>query len=86
MRAEALLSDASPLVRAMAVWALAQLMPPEYVQFLRNTHERTEAGSGRASRMEPHVNHLLCFGFGFSARALAARLDRTGLENIRNQP
>ena len=22
------------------------------------------------------MNHLLCFGFGFSARALAARLDR----------
>ena len=26
--------------------------------------------------MEFTVNHLLCFGFGFSARALAARLDR----------
>ena len=26
--------------------------------------------------MEFTMNHLLCFGFGFSARALAARLDK----------
>jgi epoxyqueuosine reductase len=40
--AETLLNDVSPLVRAMAVWALSQLMPPEYVQFLRGTHETAE--------------------------------------------
>jgi epoxyqueuosine reductase len=43
---EALLGDASPLVRAMAVWAIAQLMPPEYLAFLRDTHESSETDSG----------------------------------------
>jgi len=40
--AEVRLADASPLVRAMAVWALAQLMPAEYVHFLRNINEGHE--------------------------------------------
>ena len=40
--ASALLDDASPLVRAMAVWAVAQLMPPEYIAFLRDTRETSE--------------------------------------------
>jgi epoxyqueuosine reductase len=44
--AESLLGDASPLVRAMAVWAISQLMPPEYFQFLRAAHVNTETDPG----------------------------------------
>ena len=40
--AERLLYDASPLVRAMAVWALAQLMPHEDFQHARDMHAVTE--------------------------------------------
>ncbi len=40
--AERLLTDASPLVRAMAVWAISQLMPVEYFQFLRAAHAINE--------------------------------------------
>jgi epoxyqueuosine reductase len=39
---ERLLYDPSPLVRAMAVWALAQLMPAEDFQKARDTHAMTE--------------------------------------------
>ena len=41
--AEHLLNDPSPLVRAMAVWALAQLMPTEDFQRLRDAHEGAES-------------------------------------------
>ena len=41
--AEHLLNDPSPLVRAMAVWALAQLMPTEDFQHLRDAHEGAES-------------------------------------------
>jgi epoxyqueuosine reductase len=41
--AEHLLSDASPLVRAMAVWALAQLMPQDDFQQARDKHVMTES-------------------------------------------
>ena len=44
--AEQLLRDASPLVRAMAVWATSQLMPREYFMFLREQHEDNEKDSG----------------------------------------
>jgi epoxyqueuosine reductase len=40
--AEHLLRDASPLVRAMAVWALEQLMPQEDFQLARSVHVVTE--------------------------------------------
>ena len=40
--AEHLLSDPSPLVRAMAVWALAQLMPHKDFQHARDVHVMTE--------------------------------------------
>jgi epoxyqueuosine reductase len=40
--AEKLLNDRSPLVRAMAVWALSQLLASEQFQRLRDVHERTE--------------------------------------------
>ena len=40
--AEHLLNDPSPLVRAMAVWALAQLMPAAEFQQARDTHVMTE--------------------------------------------
>jgi epoxyqueuosine reductase len=41
--AEHLLNDTSPLVRAMAVWALAQLMPAGDFQHLRTKQEKTES-------------------------------------------
>jgi epoxyqueuosine reductase len=41
--AKRLLNDTSPLVRAMAVWALAQLMPAGDFQYLRNRQEKTES-------------------------------------------
>ena len=44
--AETLLNDASPLVRAMAVWAISQLMPLEYFHFLREVHVDTETDPG----------------------------------------
>jgi epoxyqueuosine reductase len=43
--AETLLNDASPLVRAMAVWAISQLMPVEYFRFQREAHEISETDS-----------------------------------------
>ena len=39
---ERLLDDASPLVRAMAVWALAQLMSQADFQQARDAHAMTE--------------------------------------------
>jgi epoxyqueuosine reductase len=41
-KAEALLADASPLVRAMAVWALSRLMPGAEFARLRDLHLRNE--------------------------------------------
>jgi epoxyqueuosine reductase len=42
-RAEALLADPSPLVRAMAVWALSRLLPEPDFAGLANLHLNTEA-------------------------------------------
>jgi epoxyqueuosine reductase len=44
--AEELLADTSPLVRAMAVWAISQLMPAEYFAFLCDTRGQNELDSG----------------------------------------
>jgi epoxyqueuosine reductase len=44
--AERLLNDPSPLVRAMAVWALAQLVVVEDFQKLRIAYEKNETDSG----------------------------------------
>jgi epoxyqueuosine reductase len=44
--AEQLLNDASPLVRAMAVWATSQLMPKEYFIFLREQYGDNEKDAG----------------------------------------
>jgi epoxyqueuosine reductase len=44
--AERLLNETSPLVRAMAVWALAQLMTFEDFQELHNTHKKNETDLG----------------------------------------
>ncbi|MDP1701838.1 MAG: tRNA epoxyqueuosine(34) reductase QueG [Aestuariivirga sp.] len=41
--AEQLLSDPSPLVRAMSVWALVQLMPHEEFRHVRDMHVLTES-------------------------------------------
>jgi epoxyqueuosine reductase len=43
--AERLLDDASPLVRAMAVWALARLVPPPDFAALRAAHAISESDS-----------------------------------------
>lgn len=42
-RAEALLDDSSPLVRAMAVWALGRLVGPEAIRRLRDTYAAEES-------------------------------------------
>jgi epoxyqueuosine reductase len=42
-RIEALLTDASPLVRAMAVWALSRLAPEPQFKAARNNHIGSEA-------------------------------------------
>jgi epoxyqueuosine reductase len=44
--AQRLLNDTSPLVRAMAVWALGQLAGIEDFQKLRTAHEKNESDSG----------------------------------------
>jgi epoxyqueuosine reductase len=41
-RAEALLADPSPVVRAMAVWALSRLLPPAAFSALRGLHMNRE--------------------------------------------
>jgi epoxyqueuosine reductase len=43
VKSEALLRDPSPLVRAMAVWALSRLLPAAEFAKLRNTHLGVEA-------------------------------------------
>jgi len=43
--AERLLDDASPLVRAMAVWALGRLVPPPDFAALRAAHAKSESDS-----------------------------------------
>ena len=48
-----LLDDASPLVRAMAVWAIAQLLPPSRVrECFGRDGRRSEAGCGCQGTME----------------------------------
>jgi epoxyqueuosine reductase len=42
--AKRLLDDASPLVRGAAVWALAQLLPPEQLVSLPQRHKETDQG------------------------------------------
>ena len=44
--AAALLGDASPLVRAMAVWALSKLLPPEEFQAHFDMHSGSETDAG----------------------------------------
>ncbi len=45
-QAEALLADPSPLVRAMAVWALSRLLPEPDFRRLRNLHMDDETDTG----------------------------------------
>jgi epoxyqueuosine reductase len=49
---EGLLADASPLVRAMAVWALAQLQSNEYFARLRVNHLPFEGDADVASEWQ----------------------------------
>ena len=82
------LTAAEPVIRAMAVWALAELETPD--AFRRRAAMVHEADpdvvaewcnevrlEGRPP-LQPDMSHLLCFGFGFSARALATRLRAEG--------
>jgi epoxyqueuosine reductase len=55
-RAEALLNDASPLVRAMAVWALSQLLPAGALANLAERHKETETDADVTA--EWHAAHL----------------------------
>ena len=48
---ERLLDDASPLVRAMAVWALQRLAEPEAWESRRSGRVSTRDGRGRARGM-----------------------------------
>ena len=47
--AEARLADASPLVRAMAIWALGRLLPPTAFAALKSRHGPNEADAGVAA-------------------------------------
>ena len=47
--AEARLTDASPLVRAMAVWALSKLLPREHFARLAAIHAESESDAGVAT-------------------------------------
>ncbi len=72
-------SDPSPLVRAMAVWALSRLAPAKF---------RSCAPPGEARKPDPEVagewmrtpgmSRLFCFGLGYSAETLSRRLARKG--------
>ena len=51
--AEKQLRDASPLVRAMAVWALSRLAPPEHFNALRLAHEPQEGDTDVRAEWTP---------------------------------
>ena len=76
---EARLDDASPLVRAMAVWALSRLAPRRASRRLR-AECAARSGSRGEGRVDGSggVNRLFCFGLGFSAQTLAERLAAKG--------
>ena len=76
---EARLEDASPLVRAMAVWALSRLGAAALPGLARPRYA-DEPDPGRAKRVDGSggVNRLFCFGLGFSAQTLAERLAAKG--------
>ena len=78
---EALLGDASPLVRAMAVWAMRQLAGDGIGEGVRRKHLAREGDSD--VRAEWHavaavMSRLFCFGLGYSAQRVAQRLARRG--------
>ena len=75
---EAQLEDASPLVRAMAVWALVAFGAAALPGLARRARRRSR--SRRAKRVDGSggVNRLFCFGLGFSAQTLAERLAAKG--------
>ena len=85
---EALLGDASPLVRAMAVWAMRRLTADGVGERLRHLHLTREADSQRARRMagraRRHDASLFCFGLGYSALHLARRLHERRLGHRRH--
>ena len=63
--AERLLADASPLVRAMAVWALSRSLPPEQLRQLRDRHAARKPMTRFAPNgIPPEMPHLFCFGLG----------------------
>jgi epoxyqueuosine reductase len=55
--AEQRLSDASPLVRAMAVWALSKLLPREAFERLASEHAPNEGDAAAAAEWRPATEH-----------------------------
>jgi epoxyqueuosine reductase len=55
--AEQRLSDASPLVRAMAVWALSKLLPREAFERLASEHAPNEGDAAVAAEWRPATEH-----------------------------
>ena len=77
---EARLDDGSPLVRAMAVWALARLAPDRFGA-LRARGAADPDAVVRGEWMDRGgVSRLFAFGLGFSAQELASRLAGRGFE------
>ena len=73
----ALLGDASPLVRGMAVWATRKLGPAEFVAALKAKHYPEEREAGVLAEWDCDLmNNLFVFGLGYSASAIGALLEQ----------
>ncbi len=80
-KVEALIADASPLVRAMAVWAMRQLAGEREGERLRSRHLAREGdtlGARRVAGGFGPMSRLFCLGLGYSALHLARRLTHKG--------
>ena len=73
---EALLGDASPLVRAMAVWALSRLAPRLRRRRVRKSDAAARSRRSRARRVgeDRRMSRLFCFGLGYQRRGTGAAL------------
>ena len=70
---EARLGDASPLVRAMAVWALSRLAPDWAAAVRVGGAGESDPAVAEAMGEEERVNRCSAFGLGYSAVTLAKR-------------
>ena len=74
-----MLEDASPLVRAMAVWALSRLAPQRFRGACAPCMPDEPDPAVRSEWMgDGGVSRLFCFGLGYSAQTLAGRLAAKG--------